>query len=208
MNRRLLLSLIGLGPLALISSKIPNPDNALILNMIKRWRQSKAYTLAVLEAMPAEQLEYAPSDVQMSFAQHLMHLGLVNNFYFGILTDVKTYATVQDLLQADFLIPRPDPINLFQPDSLQERDSLHNQELVQKYVSETFDYVLSCLETMNDSMLTQGKEKEKPGFLAAHGNLDLILRGDSHTAHHRGQAVGYLRLNGIRPPGYTKYHEF
>ena len=208
MNRRLLLSLLGLSPLVLISSKIPNQDNVLILNMIKRWRQSKEYTLAVLESMPAEQLEYAPSDAQMSFVQHFMHLGLVNNFYFGILTDAKTYPTVQELLQADFLIPRPDPINLFQPDILQERDSLVNQTLVQKYVSETFDYVLSCLETMNDSVLTQGLEKVKPGFLTAHSNLDLILRGDSHTAHHRAQAVGYLRLKGIRPPGYTKYHTF
>lgn len=199
---------MGVSPLALISSKIPNQDNALILNMMKRWKQSKDYTLAVLEAMPAEQLEYAPSDAQMSFVQHLMHLGLVNNFYFGILTDARTYPTVQELLQADFLIPRPDPINLFQPDTLQKRDYADNQELVLKYVSETFDYALSCLETMNDSMLKQGAEKEKPEFLASHSNLDLILRGDSHTAHHRAQVVGYLRLNGIRPPGYTKYHTF
>nr|WP_297788795.1 DinB family protein [uncultured Allomuricauda sp.] len=207
MNRRLLLSLIGISPLALISSKIPT-QNPVLLNLIKRWKQSKTYTLAVLETMPAEHLEYAPSDAQMSFAQHFMHLGLVNNFYLGILTASKTYPNVQELLQADFLIPRPDPINLFQPDTLQKRDSSENQEMVYDYVAETFDYVIKSLENISDTALTAGIDKVKPEFLANHTNLDLILRGDSHTAHHRAQAVSYLRMNGIRPPGYTSYHKF
>ncbi len=207
MKRRLLLSAIGLSPLALISSKIP-VNNPIVENLIKRWESSKEYTMAVFEAMPEDTLEYAPSKEQMTFVQHFMHLGLINNFYMGILTDAKTYKDFPALIKAEFLIPRPDPINLFQPDYLEERDPKVNKELIAAYVASTFDYVISSLRTVNDESLTLGKNKVKPDFLSGHTNLDLILRGESHTAHHRAQAVVYLRASGVRPPKYTPYNKF
>ncbi len=202
MQRRLLLGLIGLSPLALIASKIPT-HNPMMDILIKRWKKSKEYTMAVFDAMPEDQLEYAPSEEQMTFAQHFMHLGLINNFYIGILVDSKTYPDFNALIQAKFLLPRPDPINLFQPDHLLERDSETNKVMVSKYIADTFDYVISSLVNLSDESLTKGETKEKPAFLSGHSYLDLILRGESHTAHHRAQAITYLRLNGIRPPGYT-----
>ena len=45
--------------------------------------------MAVFEAMPEDDIEYSPSEDQMSFAQHFMHLGLINNFYIGILSDFQ-----------------------------------------------------------------------------------------------------------------------
>lgn len=207
MHRRLLVGLIGLSPLALIASKIP-AQNTITEILIKRWKQSKTYTMAVLNAMPAADMEYASTKEQMTFAQHFMHLGLINNFYIGILRDSDTYPDFNALIQAPFLIERPDPINLFQPDVLEKRDPETNKTLVATYVASTFDYVLSSLEKVQDSILTQGIDKEKPEFLSGHTNLDLILRGESHTAHHRAQAIGYLRMKGIRPPGYTVNNKF
>ena len=98
MHRRLILSLIGLAPLTLFSSKIPTIDSTIVDNLVKRWKKSKAYTLAVFEAMPEDTIEYSPSTEQMSFAQHFMHLGLINNFYMGILTDSKTYKDFDALI--------------------------------------------------------------------------------------------------------------
>ena len=207
MNRRLILSLIGLSPLALISSKIPT-ENPIVDNLIKRWKKSKAYTMAVLDAMPEDNIEYAPSEEQMSFIQHFMHLGLINNFYIGILIDSKTYKDFNALIAAKFLIERPDQINLFQPDHLEKRDSKTNKALVSKYIVDTFDYVISSLDKVSDEMLVEGENKEKPDFLSGHSNLDLILRGENHTTHHRAQAISYLRMNGIRPPKYTPYNKF
>ncbi|NNK76232.1 MAG: DinB family protein [Maribacter sp.] len=203
MNRRLILSLIGISPLALISLKIPTNNDPILDILIKRWKKSKEYTLAVFEAMPEDDIEYRPSNEQLSFVQHFMHLSLVNNFYMGILTDSKTYKDFYALMEADFLVSRPDEINLFQPDYLEKRGSNTNKDLVSKYVADTFDYVISSLDKINDEILTKGIHKEKPEFLSGHTNLDLILRGESHTAHHRAQAIAYLRMNGIRPPGYT-----
>jgi len=203
MNRRLLLSLIGLSPLALISSKIPS-NTSIIDTLIKRWKKSKEYTMLVFDAMPEDSLEYRPSMEQMSFAQHFMHLGYTNNSFIGILVDSKTYPDYDSLKDAEFFLEGPDPINLFQPDTLEKRDAEENKALVSKYINDTFDYVISSLAKVDDSSLTKGKEKEKPWYVAGHTNLDLILRSESHTAHHRAQAIAYLRMYGIQPPGYSK----
>ena len=207
MDRRGILGLIGLSPLALVSFKMPATGNPLVANMIKRWDSCKAYTLAIFEAMPAEDLEYAPTEAQLSFAQHFLHIGYTNNMYMGILLDTETYADFNALQNAPFFLERPDPINLFQPDQLQKRDPETNKALVLNYLSATFDYVISSLNTLNDENLTQGTAKVKPGFLSGHTNLDLILRGETHTTHHRAQAIGYLRMKGIRPPKYTPYNK-
>ncbi|MBT8178508.1 MAG: DinB family protein [Eudoraea sp.] len=206
MNRRLLLGLMGVAPLALISSKIPDNDNPLIADLIKRWKRSKEYTLAVLDAMPAESLEFSPTAEQMSFAQHFLHLGFTNNMFLGILLDTKTYPDYEALTKADFWLERPDPINLMQPDKLQQRDATVNKTLVAKYVSDTFDYAIAGISTLTDGRLAKGEQQVKPWYLEGHTNLDLILRGEGHTTHHRAQAIVYLRLKGIQPPGYSKFN--
>jgi len=208
MNRRLLLGLAGLSPFALLSSKIPTLDNPIMENLIKRWKQSREYTFAVLDAMPLDQLEFRPSIEQMSFAQHFMHLGFTNNSFIGILTDPITYPDFDTMMKANFLLERPDPINLFQPDSLQKRTPEENKNMVSNYLNATFDFVITSLESVTDSDLTKGLDKEKPWYLAGHTNLDLILRGETHTTHHRAQAISYLRMNDIRPPGYSKLNVF
>ena len=203
MKRRFVLGLIGLSPLALISSKVPH-NNPILANLVKRWKNSKTYTLAVFEAMPEDSLEYSPTPEQLTFAQHFMHIGYTNNSFIGVLIDSKTYPDYDRLKDAKFFLKQPDPISLFFPDKLQRRDAKTNKALVKQYVTDTFDYVISSLEQINDAMLTDGEDKEKPWYLEGHTNLDLILRSESHTAHHRAQAIGYLRMNSIQPPGYSK----
>ncbi len=78
--------------------------------------------MAVLDAMPEDNLEFRPSEEQMSFAQHFMHLGYTNNAFIGVLLDSRTYPDFDILKEAKFFLERPDPINLFQPDQLQKRD--------------------------------------------------------------------------------------
>ena len=75
MKRRSILSLVGLAPLTLISSKIPR-DNSIVDNLIKRWKKSKEYTLAVLEAMPADNLEYSPTRRTIDFCPAFSSYGL------------------------------------------------------------------------------------------------------------------------------------
>jgi len=203
MNRRFILSSIALSPLALLSSKIPL-NKSMVNILVKRWKKSKEYTMQVFDSMPEDKIEFQPSLYQMSFAQHFLHMGYTNNMFIGVLMDSKTYADYDALNDASFFLKRPDPINLFQSDKLQERAASENKALVATYLAETFDYVISSLSKLDDAMLTKNENKEKPWYLEGHTNLDLILRGESHTAHHRAQAITYLRMNKILPPGYSK----
>lgn len=202
MKRRLLLSMAALSPLAMISAKIPTADT-LVPILIRRWKSSRQYTLEVFDAMPEDSIEFAPTEEQMTFAQHFMHLCFINNMYMGILLDSRTYSGFDTLMEADFFIDRPDPLNLFQPDKLAKRNTAVNKAQISQYIKDTFEYVISSLNQVSDAQLSQGADKIKPEFLANHTNLDLIIRGESHTAHHRAQAISYLRMKGIRPPGYT-----
>ncbi len=142
----------------------------------------------------------------MSFAQHFIHIGYINNSFIGVLTDPKTYPDFEALRDANFFISRPDPVHLFEPDSLKKRTPTTNQKLVRDYVVKTYDFVIASLENLNDQDLILGEEKEKPWYLGGHTNLDLILRGESHTSHHRAQAILYLKMKGIIPPGYSKHN--
>ncbi len=203
MHRSVFLTLAGWSPLVLLSSK-PVADRTLVENLIKRWKANEAYTMAVWNAMPDALLEYAPSEQQYTFAQHFIHIGYSNNMYVGILADVETYPDYETLKEAAFFIPRPDPVDLFQPDFFQQREATIIKSIVTDYLRATFDFVCTNLEKLDDGQLSLGVKKTKPWFLAGHSNLDLVLRGESHTAHHRAQAITYLRMNDIRPPGYSK----
>ena len=45
-------------------------------------------------------------------------------------------------------------------------------------------------------------EQEIPFFDVQKSRAWILVRRVAHTAHHRGQAIVYLRLKGIEPPKY------
>ncbi|MEK6478176.1 DinB family protein [Catalinimonas sp. 4WD22] len=205
MKRRSILSLIGVSPFALIPSRDAE-KNVLINDLKVRWAKSKEYTLAVFDAMPAEHIEFSPTENQLTFAQHFIHLSFFNVLFMGLMTDKEEFTDFESLMQKDYLIPPPDDIDIFKVGHLKKQSDDLNKKRVTDYITETFDDVIATLSQIDDEVLYQGKEKPKPGFLAGHTNLDLILRGENHTAHHRAQAIVYLRLMNVEPPGYGQYN--
>lgn len=200
---------LGLSPLTLLASKMPKlekEDPSIADILINRWEKSRSYTMAVLNAMPLEDLEFRPRPEQMSFAQHFLHIGFTNNMFIGVLKEEKTYADFNALKDAPFFLDLPDPISVFNADTLQKRSPAENKALILAYLNETYDYVLTNLKGLKDNFLKQGKDKVKPWYLEGHTHLDLILRAENHTVHHRAQAVSYLRIKGIQPPGYSKHN--
>lgn len=201
MNRRTTLNFIGLSPLAFLLP--PSPPNSELINDLKnRWINSKDYTLAVFEAMPEAHIEFHPTETQMTFAQHFIHLGFFNNFFLGFMMDQSGFTAFEDVFKGDYLIKRPDEIDLFHQAYLTKRSNDTNKNMVKEYLTKTFDFAIETLTKIEDKTLSQGKDKPKPGFLEGHSNLDMILRGEMHTAHHRAQAVVYLRLKEVKPPGF------
>ncbi len=74
--------------------------------------------------------------------------------------------------------------------------------MIATYLAKIFDFVINTLKEINEGFLSLGLEKPKPFFLENHTNLDMILRADVHTAHHRAQTIVYLRLKGVKPPSF------
>ena len=200
-------NLIGLSPLAFISAAEP-PEKDLVQILVKRWKSAKEYTLVIYDAMPDEKIEFSPSTAQMTFSQQFINACFFNNAYLGIMQDQTEYADFEGMVKANFIIDRPDGINLFQHAYLKQRTAAENKKIVADYIRKTFDFAISTLEQINDDYLPLGMHKQKPSFLDGHTNFDLILRGESHNAHHLGQSIAYLRMNQVTPPNYAKFNVF
>jgi hypothetical protein len=66
-------------------------------------------------------------------------------------------------------------------------------------ICDAAQHVLTVLDKMTQKDLFR---KDLPLFkgLPPHSGTDICMRAYMHTAHHRGQAIVYLRVKGITPP--------
>ena len=142
-------------------------------DLLAHWQSERDYSLAIVGAMPDEQFGYRPTPEVRSFAEQAVHFGRAQVAYFSML-------------------------ELIEPPKAPEGE---DPATVKAYVAQSFDYVRD--------VLTKAGEKEflrrdvPMGFdRRLHTTQDLWLRGALHTAHHRGQLIVYLRLNGIAPPDW------
>lgn len=143
-------------------------------SFLLHWRVTKDYTLAVLDAMPADGWDSKPVPAQRTFAEQLVHLGAANAAY------MRAFG-VKD--------PPPAPRTT-------DRDT------VRAYVAATFDYATAVLHSIGEKDLLR-KDLNIASRLKPHSGTDLFMRGYMHTAHHRGQLVVYLRVKGIVPPAWA-----
>jgi len=70
---------------------------------------------------------------------------------------------------------------------------------VVKFPGDSFDYCTKQISSVTDAQMSSIHSTPD-------GNLngrELLLALYVHLAHHRGQAEIYLRIKGIRPPGYV-----
>ena len=142
-------------------------------SFLKHWLVERGYTLAVAEAMPAEHYDFKPVPVQRSFGEQLVHLAGVNMAYFS----------------AWEMMPLP------------AMPKVADKETVVKLVNTSWDYTTEVLRKLTEKDILRrdlGAPRRQ-----AHTGSDLFLRAYTHTAHHRGQAIVYLRLKGITPPTWA-----
>ena len=142
-------------------------------SFLKHWQVEKDYTLAVAEAMPAEHYDSKPNPVQRTFGDQLTHLAGANAAYFS----------------AFGLIPPP------------ERPTASDKETTRNYIRASWDYTIAVLRKLTEKDILRA-DFAAPRF-KSHSGTDLCLRAYTHTAHHRGQAIVYLRVKGITPPTWA-----
>ncbi len=147
------------------------------------WERSKRYTLAIAEAMPPADYNYAPfgngtadgvrsGDGARTFGQLMQHIGQAEGFYLGRLGKGT-------------------------PPSIPQGDT--SKAGTVKYLNELFDWSISAVKQLTPADLS----KSFPGGRGpAMSGLDLLLNALVHTAHTRGYSDMYLRNKGIKPPTY------
>ncbi len=151
-------------------------------NYIKHWRDDREYTLEVLEAMPPGGFDFRPNPVQRSFGDQLRHLAYANCVYFNVFG----------------LVPIPSPPLAANAKELDSAANPSDKDSVRRFVAAAFDYGTSVLEKLTEeNLLRGGFQLRQP-----HTGIDVLMRAYMHTAHHRGQAVVYLRAKGIAPPAW------
>lgn len=129
-------------------------------------------SVAVAEAMPADQYGFRPHPESMNFGRLMLHIASTNYAFCAGLKDSEppTAVTV----------------------SATEKDA------VVKMLSGSFEYCSSVIPTLTDDQLAKHHDSpdgRMPG-------REVLLAMYVHVAHHRGQAEIYLRDKGIKPPSY------
>ena len=148
---------------------------------------AKQYTLEVAEAMPAEHYKFRPSDSVRTFGEQMVHIGMstsmiLHKFIKG--EDLKMEMSEVAKLEKSLGASKEETIKLLHSafdDAIASLKKMDQQELDKTFV---FVFVPSKPEMTNQQ-----------GFL--------FLR--DHVTHHRGGAIIYLRMKGIKPPGYRPF---
>lgn len=142
-------------------------------SFLHHWADTKTYTLAIFDAMPADGMQVKPHPIQRTFADQFIHVARANNAY------VKSFG-----------IGTPPT-----PPKSEDRAE------VRQFLVASFDWIDGVLRKMTEKDLVRSDFKFNP-TAPAHSGTDLFLRAYMHTAHHRGQAVVYLRVKNIAPPAW------
>ena len=129
-------------------------------------------SIAVAQAMPAEQYSFRSHPESMTFGELMMHIASTNYAFCAGLKDATAPA---------------DP-------SLSASD----KNGVMKFLGDSFNYCSETIATLNEEQLAK-PHNSPDGRLPGR---EVLLAMYIHVAHHRGQAEIYLRDKGIRPPSY------
>jgi len=129
-------------------------------------------SVAVAEAMPAEQYAFRPDPASMTFGELMSHIAATNFSFCAGLQDSVAPQT-------------PTPA---------DKDKV----AVVNYLSSSFEYCATIIPNLTEEQLTKvhnSPDGRLPG-------QEVLLAMFVHVAHHRGQAEIYLRDKGIKPPSY------
>ena len=143
---------------------------------MSKWKNSKQFTLDVLDKMPDSGMDYKTDPAAMSFKEQIHHIG---SAIVGI---------SQGYLMGG------------QPDFSIDVETATKAELA-SYVAKCYDYGTKAMAAVTPE---QGKEIQDVFGNQASRNQVMALLMD-HSTHHRGAAIAYLRSNGVEPPAFVGF---
>lgn len=173
--KRVLLAVLALASPA--AAQIPQRDV-----LLKHWKTSGEFTLAVADAMPADGYNFRATPEEMSFGQLMAHIAMAD----------RNACTQASGLTAPAL---PPAIEAWSKDSVRVDVS---KGAATSFVKEIFEFCSKAIAEMPAANADKVVGPPNRNLTGA----EWLWSYFTHTAHHRGQAEVYLRLKGIKPPAY------
>jgi uncharacterized damage-inducible protein DinB len=150
--------------------------------MVKHWKTSSEFTIAVASTMPAESYNFRPNPEEMSFGQLMAHIAAVN---------INACANASGLTRPAL----PQKIVEWSKDT-QKVDV--DRETAIPFLKDSFEFCNQAVAGITPSRMDTvvgPPVRNLTGF-------EWLWAYFTHTAHHRAQAEVYLRVKGIKPPDY------
>jgi DinB family protein len=148
--------------------------------LVKHWKISGDFTLAVAKLMPANDYGFKPVLQELSFSQVLIQVGRAN---------LNACANAGG-------VNRPDiPKEIM--DAGSGKGEVEKDRVIQ-FLTSSFDFcnqVVGGITAEKLDAVVGPSNRKMTGF-------EWLWAYFTHTAHHRGQLEVYLRLKGIKPPDY------
>jgi hypothetical protein len=149
-------------------------------SMVKHWKTTEEFTLAVAQAMPADGYGFKPVPEELSFGQLMVQIAAAN---VGACANASA-------------IPAP-PVPERLSAALKDEKVEVSKDAAMKFLTDTFEFCNRAVDSMTPEKMDAvvGRTRKMTGF-------EWMWAYFTHTAHHRGQAEVYLRVKGIKPPDY------
>lgn len=149
--------------------------------LVKHWKVTGDFTVAVAKLMPADQYGFRPVPVELSFGQLMIQIGGANLNACSLASGMKAPAVPATLTAAY----KDEKIDV-------------DKDTAVKFLSDSFDFCNQAVAAITPAQLDAvvGTNRKMTGF-------EWLWSYFTHTAHHRGQAEVYLRIKNIKPPDYA-----
>jgi hypothetical protein len=149
-------------------------------SLVKHWKTSGDFTIAVAKLMPADSYGYKPVPDELTFGQVLIQVARANLGACALASGTK----------------RPD----VSPALVEEENGKQapEKDAIVQFLSSSFDFCNQAVANITPEKLDAvvgSPNRKMTGF-------EWLWAYFTHTAHHRGQLEVYLRLKGIKPPDY------
>jgi uncharacterized damage-inducible protein DinB len=150
--------------------------------MVKHWKTSGEFTIAVANAMPADGYTFRPNPEEMSYGQLMAHIAGVNLNACSNASGLTKPAQTPKIAE---WAKDPQKVEV-------------DKDTAVQFLNDSFDFCNKAVAAMTP---------ERMDTVVGPPNRNLtgyewLWAYFTHTAHHRGQAEVYLRVKGIKPPGY------
>jgi hypothetical protein len=150
-------------------------------SLVKHWKVTGDFTIAVAKLMPADQYAFRPAPEELSFGQLMIQIAGANMSACSNASGMPRMTVPEKIAQG-----------------VKDEKKDIDKDLAIQFLTDTFKFCNDAVASMTPEKLDAvvGGARKMTGF-------EWLWSYFTHTAHHRGQAEVYLRVKGIKPPDYV-----